>query len=97
MVADHEHMGTASHMRIRVHPKVPIESKSPPPKRLPINFHSFKWVRTLSHVEKCAILDASNVAFLPIPEDLLASKPNPDEKPWEKALNNKFLKMVLGK
>ncbi|MBW0529363.1 hypothetical protein O181_069078 [Austropuccinia psidii MF-1] len=95
MVEYHENMGTASHMRTRVHPKVPIESKSPPPKRPPINFYSSKWVKKLSRVKQCAILDASNVAFLPIPEDLLASKPNPDERLSDKAFNNKFLQMVL--
>ncbi|MBW0522041.1 hypothetical protein O181_061756 [Austropuccinia psidii MF-1] len=83
-------MGLSSRMRVRVLPKILIQSENcKPPKGLPADFYSLKWFKGLTNIEKRMIVDIKNVAFLPNPEEELNPKKHPDESLSDKAFNKK--------
>ncbi|MBW0544349.1 hypothetical protein O181_084064 [Austropuccinia psidii MF-1] len=50
-------LGKKSHQSTRVLPKIPNETTCPPPKGLPINFYSVKWLKVLPNIQNKRMID----------------------------------------
>ncbi|MBW0482245.1 hypothetical protein O181_021960 [Austropuccinia psidii MF-1] len=84
-------MGLSSQMRVCVLPKIPIQSENcKPPKGLPADFYSLKWLKGLTNMEKRMTVDIKNVALLPNPKESLNPKKHPDESLSDKVFNKKY-------